>query len=151
MKRRIPGMEKSSRKLDTTLTCDADVTRLWQTVINPLGWHEHRLYLMFVDEHRVVLPQIVQIDEMPAGLDREDARHFAAGFAHLVSAERLGSLAILSVRPGAGGLNDIDRATCRHLYEAAHEARLPLELIHVGTDTAITAAPMDEVLPLRAS
>lgn len=144
-------MRKSSRKLDTTLTSDADLTRIWRTIIDPLGWREHRLYLMFVDDRRNVLPQVVQIDDVPAGIDRVGAQQLADCLAHLVGAQGVSSLAVLAVRPGRGGLDDTDRATCHHLYDAARQAGLRLELIHVGTATAITPAPMDDVVPLRAS
>jgi hypothetical protein len=144
-------MDNSSRKFDSTLTCDADLTDMWRTIIQPLGWDEHRLYLMFVDHVRTVLPQILQIDEMPANLDLADARQFASSFRHIVGTLGCGSVAVLVVRPGRGGPSDVDRATCRHLYQAAREAGLALEVIHVGTDTSITPAPMDEVSPRRAS
>ena len=72
-------MNPSSRKpYRPILTTDADVTTMWRSVIDPLGWHDVRLY--------------------------------AAGRA----------------------------------------ADIPMELLHVGTDTAIVPVPLDEVLPRSA-
>ncbi|GAB2981690.1 hypothetical protein [Nocardioides montaniterrae] len=144
-------MKTPSRKFEATLANDADLSRMWRRLIRPLGWRVHQMYLMFVDEDRHVLPHVVEVHDMPAGVSRRDARQFTRSFAHLVGAEGLASLAILLARPGTGGLTDLDRATCRHLYEAARHDGLQLELIHVATGTAITPAPRDEVHPLRAS
>lgn len=131
------------------LATDADVTTMWRTLIDPLGWHTRRMYFMLVDPAGRPHPHVVEVDEMPATFDADDAVRFVEFLAMLVG--DLGgdacSVALLFARPGSGGLSDDDRGTCRELYAAARDAGVRLELLHVATDTAIVPAPMDEVLP----
>ena len=147
-------MTHSSREpYRPVLTTDSDVTTMWGTLINPLGWHLRRFYLMFVDEHGRPNPPLVEVDEIPASFDRADADHVAEFLRHVLDGfglARDGSVALLACRPGAGHLQDHDRELCRHLYEAARAAGLRLQLLHVGTDTAIIPVPLDELLPRSA-
>jgi hypothetical protein len=129
------------------LTCDADVTAMWRTLIRPLGWHDRRLYLVFVDPAGRPAPQVVEVEEMPEVFAREDADAFVHFLGHLLES---GSAALLYARPGSASLTDEDRALCLSLYAAATDAGARLELIHVGTDTEIVPAPMDEVLARSA-
>ncbi|RHW26083.1 hypothetical protein D0Z08_15665 [Nocardioides immobilis] len=146
-------MNSSSREpFSPVLATDADVTTMWRTIINPLGWHTWRVYFMLVDPDGHPHPQLVEVDEMPETFDSEDAVRFVEFLSML--ADDLGgdscSVALMFARPGDGGLSDGDRALCCELYAAAKDAGLRLELLHVATDTAITPAPMDEVLPRTA-
>lgn len=148
------AMTNSSREpFAPTLTSDADVTTMWRTIISPLGWHTRRLYIVFVDPEGRPNPQIVEVDEMPEGFGREDAEVFVDFLGHIVrDVDHLdpGSAALMFARPGSALLTDDDRALCRELYAAAQRAAVRLELLHVGTDTEIVPAPMDEVLPRSA-
>ncbi len=136
-----------------TLTTDADVTEMWRTIISPLGWHTRRLYFMLVDPWGRPNPQIVEIDEMPETFGAEDAAEFVDFLGHLLGNfgfDETGSAAMMFARPGSATITDGDRSLCRELYGAASRAGVRLELLHVGTDTAIVPAPMDEVLPRTA-
>jgi hypothetical protein len=147
-------MTSSSREpYRPILTTDADVTTMWRTIISPLGWHTRRMYSMIVDPDGRPTGAIIEVDEMPTTFDAEDATRFVEFLALIVT--DLGcvhacSAALMFARPGSGGLTDEDRAMCRELYAAAKAAEVRLELLHVGTDTAIIPAPMDEVLPRTA-
>jgi hypothetical protein len=148
------AMTNSSREpFRPTLASDADVTTLWRTIISPLGWHTRRLYIVFVDPDGRPNPQVVEVDEMPDGFDREAADVFVDFLGHIVrdvDDVAPGSAALMFARPGSASLTEDDRALCRELYAAAQRSGVRLELVHVGTDTAIVPAPMDEVLPRSA-
>ena len=140
-------MDNDSRThfhLETT----ADVTSMWRSLIQPLGWDQPTLYVVMVDQGRVASPAVLAVDEMPEKISVGDAEQFMAFFASLIGGdgfEHVASVALLTCRPGSGVPDDSDRASCDRLYRAARTRGVPLEVIHVGTDTAITPAPMDEV------
>jgi hypothetical protein len=134
------------------LTTDADVTTMWRTIINPLGWHTRRIYFLLVDPEGRPHPQVIEVDDLPATFGTEDATRFIGFLSHLVGGRdgEAGSAALLFARPGGGTLSEGDRTLCRELYAAARAADVRLELLHVGTDTALIPVPMDEVLPRTA-
>ena len=146
----MAAMNTSSREpYSPILTTEADVTTMWRTIINPLGWHTRRVYFMLVDPDGRPHPQLVEVDEMPETFDAEDAVRFVE-FLSMLAGDIGGescSVALMLARPGGGGLSDGDRAMCRELYAAAKDGGVRLELLHVATSSAITPAPMDEVLP----
>lgn len=134
-----------------TLTTDADVTSMWQTLFEEPGWRTTRIYIMVVDQEHRPTPIMTEVDETPHPLAPEDAVGLISSFARVLEEfEPSGSLAVLMCRPGTDQLTEEDRSGCRHLYAAARQAGTPLELLHVGTDTAIVPAPMDAVLPRSA-
>lgn len=145
-------MNTSSREpYRPVLATDADVTTMWRTIISPLGWHDARVYVLLVDGDRRPTSVIVEIDEIPDRFTEEDAHALLRVYAHLLGDHAPGgSVAVLACRPGPPHLTDDDRECCRHLYTAGRAADVPLELVHLGTDTAIVPVPMDEVLPRTA-
>lgn len=147
-------MTNSSREpFSPILSTDADVTTMWRTIINPLGWHTRRLYIVFVAPEGRPNPQIIEVDEMPDGFSPEDADVFVDFLGHIVrdvDDVDAGSAALMFARPGSALLTEDDRSLCRELYAAAQRSGVRLELVHVGTDTEIVPAPMDEVLPRSA-
>jgi hypothetical protein len=145
-------MTNSSREsYSPTLATDADVTTMWQSIINPLGWHNARMYVVAIDRDRRLTPVVTEIDEVPARFTADNAGALMETYVQVLD-EFVpgGSLAILVCRPGCPQVTDDDRRWCRNLYDAGRDADIPLELLHLGTDTEIVPVPMDEVLPRTA-
>jgi hypothetical protein len=133
------------------LRTDADVTTMWRTLMKPLGWHNRRQYLVFVEADRRPAGVVVEVGEIPDTLTPDDIAVMVDFLADLPDhGIPAASVAILVCRPGSATLTDDDRALCREIYGAAARTGVTLELLHVGTDTAIVPAPMDEVLPRSA-
>lgn len=126
------------------LRSQSDVHAMWRTIINPLGWHSHRLYVVLIDADGRPLPVIHEVDEIPERIPADEADSIVGVFKQAQS-ETVpdGRCALLYCRPGAGGVGLADRLACLRLYAAAQTHRLPLEVIHVATDTAIVPAPLD--------
>lgn len=152
----MAAMSPSSREpYAPILTTEADVTTMWRTIIDPLGWHTRRMYFLLVDPAGRPHPQLVEVDDMPETFDAEDAVRFVEFLSMIVGdvgdvGGESCSVAMMLARPGGGGLSDGDRDLCRELYAAAKDGGVRLELLHVATSSAITPAPMDEVLPRTA-
>ena len=133
------------------LKTDADVTAMWQKLIDPLGWNDIRVYVNVIDADRRPTPVVLEVDEIPGRFTEGDARALMRIYAHLIHKNAAGgSIAILVCRPGPPQLTDDDRTCCRNLYSAGRAAGIPLELLHVGTDTATVPVPMDEVVSRTA-
>ncbi|GCD91422.1 hypothetical protein [Nocardioides sp. LS1] len=119
----------------------ADLHEAWRTLMQPLGFSGHSIWLMFLTPDGEALPQLTEITEAAdppsaggeSGL-AEVLRHFADLRA-----------AFLRTRPGPAVITADDRAWARSLYAACRSAEVPAEVVHLATDTAIVALPRDEL------
>ncbi|UMG92665.1 hypothetical protein MF408_23480 [Nocardioides sp. TF02-7] len=86
------------------LRTDADVTTMWRTILQPLGWHTRRLYLLLVDPDRRPRPGVVEIDGIPATIAADEAaevvRLLAQAAGDTDPSGASGSAAVLLARPG---------------------------------------------------
>lgn len=128
------------------LRSQSDVHAMWRAIIDPLGWHSHRLYVVLIDTDGRPLPLIHEVDDIRERMPADEADSIIRAF-RLAQREAVpdGRCALLYCRPGAGGVNLADRLACLRLYAAAQIHRLPVEVIHVATDTEIVPVPLDEV------
>jgi hypothetical protein len=132
---------------DPVLRNQADVEQMWITLINPLGWHCPRFYLLRIGSDDRPCKVVAEIDEVELPFTSDDADSLFGLLARLSSdAGELSRWALLFCRPGAGGLTEADRATCTEAYAAARRHDVEVEVIHVATDTLIVPAPMDSVM-----
>lgn len=123
---------------------------MWRTLVQPLGWTEHRLYACLVLADGSVLPQLLEIGEMPASFSRREADSFATFFRRVLDdVDPEGRVALLLCRPGPGLPTGLDLANAACLCAAARQHRVPLEVVHLATDREITPLPMDAA-PLSA-
>lgn len=129
----------------------ADLERLWRTLMQPLGFGDHSLWVMVLDVTGRPVPVLTEIAEIGAAPDRDGARGLAA-FLHDVVAEQApgGRLALLRTRPGRGRARPDDLAWAAALYEACAAAEVPTDVVHLATDDDVVPLPMDAV-PLPAS
>ncbi len=141
-------MTNSSRdQCPRTLSTDASVTAMWRSLMKPVGWHDDRVYATVIDAGRHPTPMVLEIDEIPHRWTAADSRGLLSIYAQVLADNAPGgSVAILLCRPGPARLTDNDRRCCRDLYDAGREASVALEVVHMGTDTAIIPVPLDEVL-----
>lgn len=127
------------------LRTQADVEAAWRHLINPLGWPEPRLWFMFVGADGVPLPQLGQIEAMPAEIGAEGATKVATMMGSLIDDMGFDRVAFLLCRPGGGppGASDLKNAT--DLYAACRAAAAPCEVIHLATDDDFWPVPADAV------
>ncbi len=127
------------------LRSQLDVEQMWITLIKPLGWHCPRFYFIAVGADSRPLPVVNELDELPTPLSADDADRFVALLADVMGEVGAARWALLFCRPGPGGLTEADRRACAKVYQAARSRGVPLEVIHVATDTLILPATMDDV------
>jgi len=133
------------------LTTQIEVERFWQTLIRPLGWRHRSVWFVVIGPDDLPIPAMNEIDELPDLADGLVADRLAAGLRRILDrVEPDGRLALLISRPGAGGLTDEDRCAAGSLYAGCRRHRLPVEVIHVATDTEVLPVPADDTFVLTA-
>lgn len=131
---------------DPVLRSQADIEQMWTALINPLGWHCPRFYVVPVGADDRPGKVVTEIDEVPLPFTSADADGLFSLLARLSSScGEVSRWALLFCRPGAGGLTHADRATCAEAYATARRKGVQLEVIHVATDTIIVPAPIHDV------
>lgn len=142
----LPGMDTPP----TLIRDQADLERLWRSLMEPLGFSRTSLWLLVVEADGTPVRQLVEVDEAHEPPDA-DQWH---GFVHVLGAlveDRPGArVAFLHTRPGRDGLTDRDRRWAEALYDAAREAGVPCEVVHAANDVRLVPVPLDE-LPGRRS
>lgn len=130
-----------------TIQSQSDLHEAWSTLMQPLGFSRHSVWLMLIGHDDRPVPQLTEIEEAVHPLAGEEL----TGFAELLRMLREelvpdGRFAFLRSRPGAAGLTSADRAWARALYEAGRVAGVPVEVVHRACDVDLVPIPMDEVL-----
>lgn len=124
-----------------------DLEAMWRTFMGPLGFGSHSFWMCFIGADDRPTPLLTQVQD-DGVLPNETER---AGLAEVL--RRLhddwdggGRWAFLRSRPGHGGITDDDRAWARMLYSAGRVADVPVDVVHLATDTDLVPIPMDDLL-----
>ncbi|QBR92273.1 hypothetical protein [Nocardioides euryhalodurans] len=130
-----------------TIRSQADLEAAWRTLMEPLGFASHSVWMMLIDAGDRPIPQLTKIDEA------EDAPTDAelAGLADVLTTVQAefapgGQVAFLRSRPGSGGLTAVDRAWASALYEVGRLTGIPVAVVHRACDVDLVPVPMDEGL-----
>ena len=132
---------------EPTIRSQSDLHDAWATLMQPLGFSGHSIWLMMIDRDDRPVPHLTEIEEaVHAPVDVE-----LAGFAEMVRLlhEKIvpdGRFAFLRARPGPAGITEADRAWACALYEAGRMAGVPVDVVHRACDVDLVPIPMDEVL-----
>ncbi len=135
-----------------TIRTQQDLEDAWRSLMGPLGFSGHSIWLMLIGADDQPFPHLTRIEEAehpptPDGL---------SGFARMIG-ELLadfapgGRVAFLRSRPGNGGLTPDDRAWAHALYDVGRLAGVPTEVVHRACDVDLVPVPMDDVLPDSAA
>lgn len=130
------------------LRTQSDVHRMWELVMQPLGFGSTSLWFTFVDDRDAPLPMVVELAEIdesgfPSG---DDVAHLYS-LLEQASADPGGiaSVAFLITRPGRGGILETDRRLAALLLGGARRSRLGCQPIHVAHDLAILTITPDDL------
>ena len=128
------------------LATQADVERFWTRICHPLGWERHDLWFVLVAADGRPLPIVQDVRDRPVAVDPEVVRNLVDLWRRVC--EELvpdGSIAVLLCRPGSAAVDASDREWATAITTEAAAAGVPLEIIHVASDVAITPLPLDAV------
>ena len=139
--------DNESRELDDiTLHHQADVGRLWELLMQPLGFGSRSIWLTFVDPDRRPVRSVTEIAECDALPRERDVDNLFTMLGELIGQQGEGfSVAFLVTRPGRHGLSADDLALGRLLVEGARRHGVPLEPLHLANDDAVLALAADDL------
>jgi hypothetical protein len=128
-----------------------DLETMWRTLMEPLGFASHSVWMSLIGADDRPTPLLAEVQD-DGSLIGEIER---AGLADLLRQLRDdldpgGRWAFLRSRPGRGGTTDQDREWARMLYDAGHAADVPVEVVHLATDTHLVPIPLDELQALAS-
>lgn len=122
----------------------ADLERMWRTLIGPLGFGGHSLWLTVLECDGRTTPVITEITDVVSVPGASDRSHLG-GVVRLLVEELVpgGRAAFLRTRPGRDGVSDDDRAWAAALYAVSRETGAPVEVVHVANDVMLAPVPTD--------
>ena len=123
-----------------TIRTQADLEEAWRTLMGPLGFSQHSVWLMLVDASDRPDPHLSRIDEA----DDPPTTAELSGFAEMLRtlhAELVpgGRVAFLRSRPGPAGVTADDRAWAAALHEIGRRAGVPVDVVHRACDVDLVA------------
>lgn len=142
----------TNEPFDPVIRSQADLESAWRQLMEPLGFGGWSLWLMLVQPDDTPARQLTRIEECEGHPEPAMLAGLAEMLRHLIGDAGPGHRwAILRSRPGRGGVDDLDRAWARGIYEACAVGGVPLEVVHLATDEVLVPIPMDDVGYVRAS
>ena len=138
--------EAIPQAIHRVLCTQADVEKFWTEICHPLGWARHDLWFVIVGADRCPLPLVQDVRDRPPEVEPELVQNLVEVWRRV--REELvpdGTIAVLLCRPGSAAVSAGDRAWAGAITAEAAVAGVPLEVIHVASDEAITPLPLDAV------
>lgn len=131
--------------LRATVRTQADLERLWRTLMEPLGFGGRTLWIMVIDNDEAV-PGLVEITDLPTTPTIEDQQ----GLEHVLGIFDVGTapatrVAFLLSRPGRDGVTARDRVWATMLIDAARSAGARCEPVHLATDRTLVPITLDDL------
>lgn len=126
---------------------DRDLEQFWRAVLGPLGFSKRRLWLVMIDAYDEPIQRLIEVDDLPLGMDPRDADNLMTAFGVPVRDDLPGgSLAILLTRPGRDQMRADDRRIALELTRAAGRAGVGLRPIHLANDAELRVFAVDDLI-----
>lgn len=139
--------ESTKDELDRLrIETQADLQRMWQLLIQPLGFTHGSLWVSCIGADRRplhVLAEIADADAVPG--DREVDNLFATFEQALQDQDRGWRLAFLISRPGARPVGRHDSRFALALIEGGRRNSTPMAPVHVANDVEIRPVTPDDL------
>jgi hypothetical protein len=139
--------DHSPSELDSMTICtQADLQRMWELLMQPLGFRATSLWVTFVgsdDRPTRLLIEVTESEVLPSLI--EVANLFAVLRQVIDEDTDDLSVAFLIARPGRDGTSAFDRALATRLLEGARSATITVHPIHVADDVAVRAITPDDL------
>lgn len=123
-----------------------DVQRMWELLMQPLGWRSTSLWVTFIGADRRPTRYLLEIADADVVPSDEELENLYGVLEHVLEEEGEGcTVALLVARPGRDPLGDQDRVFCTRLLAGARRAGVPVEPVHVATDVDIWPVTPDDL------
>lgn len=128
-----------------TIRTQSDLQEVWRHFMGPAGFGSPSLWLMLLLDDRP-LPQLTEVTDADAPPDEEVLEGLVRLLGMLQAEVAPGvRFAFLRSRPGGDAITEDDRAWASGLYDAAHRADVPCEVVHLATRGTVRPIPQDEL------
>ncbi|WP_341927900.1 hypothetical protein [Nocardioides psychrotolerans] len=130
--------------LQMKIQTQSDLEQAWRTLMGPLGFGGHSVWLVLLEPDGTTTPMIMEITESEEPLD-ESMQTSLAELLRLLTTETVpdGRVAFLRTRPGRDGVSAADRRWATALYAACRLAGVRHEVVHVANDVMLHPVPLD--------
>jgi hypothetical protein len=133
-----------------------ELQRAWHHLMEPLGFATRSLWLMLIDDDDRPIPHLTELTDLSSLPDARSARDLSGLVRKLGEALPHTRVAFLLSRPDTDpGPPDSpdspcapdasDRAWASLVYDAARDAGMPCEVVHLATDDSVIAVPCDSL------
>jgi hypothetical protein len=131
---------------EPTIRTQKDLEDAWRTLMQPLGFAGHSIWLMFIEASGTPLPHLSQIEEAVKPPSPTEQESFVQFLGALRDEMRTGDrLVFLRSRPGRAVVDAVDRAWAQSLYAACRDARITTDVVHLAGDDDVVPIPLDDL------
>ena len=139
--------DHTTSELDAlSIRSQADLQRMWELLMEPLGFRSTSLWVTFVgsdDRPNRFLIEIAEGDHVP---ESGEVANLYDVLRQVMDEDPDDlSVAFLISRPGRDGIRTFDRALTRRLLAGARTAGVPTHPVHVADDLAVRAVTPDDL------
>lgn len=137
---------------DDLITDQADLERVWRSLMEPLGFTRTSLWMVFLHPDGRPHKTLIEVPAPDALVAPDPTSPELLDLIEEWTSEQVpgGRVAFLRTRPGRGGLDGSDRLWAAALYAAARLAGVPCEVVHAANDDRLLPVPLDEIDVLNA-
>lgn len=138
--------EPPAADLDRPVRTQADLERLWRSLMEPLGFGGGALWVLAIGGDDLPTRVLMEIRDEGVEPTPDEAASFGAFLAHLAPDVPGGTRwAFLRCRPGRGGPSPADRALVAALVAGCRAAGVATDVAHLATDDTLVPLPYDEL------
>jgi hypothetical protein len=131
----------------TTIRAEADLYRMWQSLMGSGGFGRRSVWVLFLDRHSRTLPVLMPIDDIPTTPDPRFIHGLATVITGVVTDGEAATAALLLSRPGEAAMTADDRAWARALREAV--GALSPWPVHLATRERLQVFAPDDLIAAR--
>ena len=128
------------------ISTQADLHRMWELLMQPLGWRARSLWVTFIGSDRRPTRMLLEVAECPSVPTEPEVASLYDVLGQIMRQDgSAASAAFLVARPGRDPLTDDDRLFGRRLLAGARRSGVGVEPVHVATDVAIWTVTPDDL------
>lgn len=131
---------------EPTIETQSDLEDAWRTLMQPLGFGGHSLWMMLIQSSGKPLPNLSQIEGTVTPPSPAEQESFVQFLRNLREEMRTGErMVFLRSRPGRAVVDPVDRAWARSLYAACRDAGVGTDVVHLAGDDDVVPIPLDDL------
>ncbi len=131
---------------ELTIRSQADLQRMWELLMQPLGFRSTSLWVTFVGSDQRPTRLLVEITESESLPSLPEVANLFDVLQQIIDEDPDDlTVAFLITHPGRDGTTEFDRQLSARLLAGAHDSGISLLPIHVADDVAVRAVTPDDL------